>query len=63
MGAPVVVANGACVREFGSTNKKTVMERVIKYWLRIWAVQESNTTKDALIFQLEGRDINWLGKI
>jgi IS1 family transposase len=37
----VTKANGACMRELGRMNRKEkVMERVLKYWLRLWAVEE-----------------------
>jgi hypothetical protein len=43
------VANGDCVREFGRINRnEKVMDRVTKYWLRLWVVQESNPIKDVL---------------
>jgi hypothetical protein len=33
MGASTAAANGACVKELGSTNRKeNVLERVFKYW-------------------------------
>jgi hypothetical protein len=36
MGATTAAANGACVKEFGRTNRKEkVLERVFKYWRRL----------------------------
>jgi hypothetical protein len=40
------------------------MKRMIKNWLRLRAVKESNPKKrDALRYQWEGMEINWLGKL
>jgi hypothetical protein len=62
MGVPGTVANGVCVRELGRANRKEkVLERISKYWLRLWEADESNPIGDALKYQLEGRGNNWLG--
>jgi hypothetical protein len=39
------------------------MEGDIKCWMRLWAVEESDSIKDAFIYQIRGREANWSGKI
>jgi hypothetical protein len=40
-GVPSTTANGACVRELGRTNRKEkVVERIVKYWKRLWDMDE-----------------------
>jgi hypothetical protein len=64
MGPPGAVANGDCVRELGRLNRKDkVLERVIKYWLGLWEVDESNPIGAALRYKLKGRQNNWLDKV
>jgi hypothetical protein len=42
-GVPSTAANGACVRELGRTNRKEkVVERIVKYWKRLWEMDETS---------------------
>jgi hypothetical protein len=61
MGAPTAAANGACVKELGRTNRKEkVLERVFKYWERLLEMEESSLLGNALIYQREERENNWI---
>jgi hypothetical protein len=61
MGAPTAAANGACVKELGRTNRKEkVLERKFKYWERLLEMEESSLSGDALIYQREERENNWI---
>jgi hypothetical protein len=60
-GAPTATANGACVKELGRTNRKEkVLERVFKYWKRLLEMEESSLLGDALTYQREERENNWI---
>jgi hypothetical protein len=49
MGIPNMAANGACVKELGRTNRKErVVERVLRYWQRLWEMDETSLLGDAL---------------
>jgi hypothetical protein len=40
---------GACVKELGRTNRKeTVVERIVKYWKRLWDMDEMSLLRPAL---------------
>jgi hypothetical protein len=40
---PLAAANGVCSRELGSTSmKEKVIERVLKYWQRLWEMDEAS---------------------
>jgi hypothetical protein len=42
-------ANGACVKELGRKNRKEkVVERVLRYWKRLWEMDEMSLLGDAL---------------
>jgi hypothetical protein len=43
MGMPSTAANGVCVRELGRTNRKEKVIRVIRYWQRLWEMDEMGT--------------------
>jgi hypothetical protein len=46
---PSTAANGACVRELGRTNRKEkVIERIVKYWKRLWEMDETSLLREAL---------------
>jgi hypothetical protein len=61
MGAPTAAANGVCVKELGRTNRKEkVLETVFKYWERLLEMEESSLLGDALIYQREERENNWI---
>jgi hypothetical protein len=54
-------AIGACVKELGRTNRKEKMlEKVFKYWERLLEMEESSLLGDALIYQREERENNWI---
>jgi hypothetical protein len=64
MGMPSTAANGACVKELGRTNRKEkVMERVFRYWKRLWEVDETSLLGDALKQQNSEKGYSWLNKI
>jgi hypothetical protein len=49
MGMPKTTANGARVKELGRTNRKEkVRERVLRYWQRLWEMDETSLLGDAL---------------
>jgi IS1 family transposase len=49
MGMPNTAANGACVKEFGRSNRKEkVMKRALRYWQRLWEMDETSLLEDAL---------------
>jgi hypothetical protein len=61
MGAPTAATNGACVKELGRTNRKEkVLERAFKYWERLLEIEESSLLGNALIYQREERENNWI---
>jgi hypothetical protein len=48
-GVRSTAANGACVRELGRTNRKEkVVERIVKYWERLWDMDDTRLLKEAL---------------
>jgi hypothetical protein len=64
MGMPNTAANGACVKELGRTNRKEkVIERVLRYWQRLWEMDETSLLGDALKQQSLDKGDNWLNKI
>jgi hypothetical protein len=63
MGIPSMEANGVCVRELGRTNRKDkVIQRVLRYWQRLWEMAKMSLLRDALKQSLE-KGNNWLNKI
>jgi hypothetical protein len=53
--------NGACVKELGRTNRKgKVLKRVFKYWERLLEMEESSLLGDALTYQREEWENNWI---
>jgi hypothetical protein len=63
-GVPSTATNGACVRELGRTNRKDkVVERIIKYWKRLWDMDETNLQRKGLKQQTIGKGENWLKKL
>jgi L-lactate utilization protein LutB len=64
MGKPNTAANGACVKELGRTNRKEkVMERVLRYWQRLWEMDEVGFLRDTIKKQSLEKGNNWLNKI
>jgi hypothetical protein len=64
MGMPNTAANGACVKELGRINRKEkVMERVLRYWQRLWEIDETSLLGNALKQQSLEKGNNWLNKI
>jgi hypothetical protein len=48
-GVPSTAANGACVTELGRTNRKEkVVQRIVKYWERLWDMDDTRLLKEAL---------------
>jgi hypothetical protein len=61
MEAPTAAASGACVKELGRTSRKEkVLERLFKYWERLLEMEESSLLGDALTYQREKRENNWI---
>jgi hypothetical protein len=60
MGMSNTAANGACVKELGRTNRK---EKVLRYWQRLWEMDETSLLGDALKQQSLEKGYNWLNKI
>jgi hypothetical protein len=64
MGMPSTAANGVCVRELGRTNRKEeVIERVLRYWQRLWEMDEMSLLGDALKQQSLEKGNKWLNKL
>jgi hypothetical protein len=63
MGMPSTAANGLCARELGRTNRKEKVIRVLKYWQRLWEMDETSLLRDALKQQILEKGKNWLNKI
>jgi hypothetical protein len=48
-GVPSTAENGTCVRELGRTNRREkVVERIVKYWKRLWVMDETSLLREAL---------------
>jgi hypothetical protein len=48
-GVPSTAVNEACVRELGRTNRKEkVVERIVKYWKRLWDMHQISLLREAL---------------
>jgi hypothetical protein len=63
MGMPSTAANGVCVSELGKINmKERVLENVLKYWQRLWEMDEISLLGDALIQQSLKRRNKWMNK-
>jgi hypothetical protein len=63
MGMPNMAANETSVKELGRTNTKVkVMERVLRYWQRLWEMDEMILLGDALKQQSLEKGNNWLNK-
>jgi hypothetical protein len=63
-GVPSTAANGAYVRELGRTNRKEkVVERIVKYWTRLWEMDETSLLREALEQQTIKKGENWLKKL
>jgi cell fate (sporulation/competence/biofilm development) regulator YmcA (YheA/YmcA/DUF963 family) len=63
-GVPSTAANGACVRELGRTNRKEkVVERIVKYWKRLWEMDETSLLREALKQQTIQKGENQLKKL
>jgi alcohol dehydrogenase YqhD (iron-dependent ADH family) len=63
-GVPSTTANGAYVRELGRTNRKEkVVERIVKYWKRLWDMDETSLLRKALKQQTIEKGENWLKKL
>jgi hypothetical protein len=61
MGAPTAATNGAYVKELGMTNRKEkVLERAFKYWKNLLEMEESSLLEDALTYQREEWENNWI---
>jgi hypothetical protein len=59
--APTEAANGACVKGLGRTNRKEkVLERVFEYWERLLEMEESSLLVNALTYQREESENNWI---
>jgi hypothetical protein len=63
MGMPSTAANGVCARELGRTNRKEKVIRVLKYWQRLWEMDETSLLGNALKQQSLEKGNNWLNKI
>jgi hypothetical protein len=49
------------VKELGRTNRKeNMLERVFKYWERLLEMEESSLLGDALIYQRDEMENNWI---
>jgi hypothetical protein len=49
MEVPLTSQNGACVKELGRLyRKETILERIMKCWLRFLETDETNSLGDAL---------------
>jgi hypothetical protein len=45
----LILILSACVKELGKTNRnEKVMERVLRYWQRLWEMDETSLLGDAL---------------
>jgi hypothetical protein len=63
-GVPSTAANGACVRELGRTNRKEkVVDRIVKYWKRLWDMDGTSLLREALKQQTIEKGENWLKKL
>jgi hypothetical protein len=63
MGMPNMTANEVCVREMGRKNRKEkLVETVLRYWQRLWEMDEISLLGDALKQQNLEKE-NWLNKI
>jgi hypothetical protein len=63
-GVPSTATNGACVRELGRTNRREkVVERIVKYWKRLWDTDETSLLREALKQQTIEKGENWLQKL
>jgi cell fate (sporulation/competence/biofilm development) regulator YmcA (YheA/YmcA/DUF963 family) len=63
-GVPSTAANGAYVIELGRTNRKEkVAERIVKYWKRLWEMDETSLLREALKQQTIKKGENWLKKL
>jgi hypothetical protein len=64
MRMPNTAASGACVKELGRTNREEkVTERVLRYWQRLWEMDETRLLEDALKQQSLEKGNNCLNKI
>jgi cell fate (sporulation/competence/biofilm development) regulator YmcA (YheA/YmcA/DUF963 family) len=64
LGYQVTAANGACVRELGRTNRKEkVVERIVRYWKRLWDMDETSLLREALKQQTIEKGENQLKKL
>jgi hypothetical protein len=58
-GIPGALDNEVSVRELGTEiSKETHLERFIKYWLKLWEVDDSKNIGDALRYQLKVTESN-----
>jgi cell fate (sporulation/competence/biofilm development) regulator YmcA (YheA/YmcA/DUF963 family) len=63
-GVPSTATNGACVRELGRTNRKErVVERIVKYWKRLWEMYEMSLLMEAIKQQTIEKGENRLKKL
>jgi hypothetical protein len=59
-----MAANGACVKVLGRTNRKEkAVEKVLRYWQRLWEMDKMSLLGDALKQQSLDKGNNWLNKI
>jgi hypothetical protein len=60
-GIPRTAVNGACVRKLGRINgREKVLEKIIKYWKRLWEMEETSLLSEALKQQNTEKGENWL---
>jgi hypothetical protein len=63
-GVPSTTANGAFVGELGRTNRGgKVVETFVKYWKRLWEMDETSLLREALKQQTIEKGENWLKKL
>lgn len=59
-----MAANGVRVKELVTTStKQRVAERVLRYWLWLWEMDEMSLSEDALKQQSSEKENNWLNEI